>query len=102
PLTYQWRLNGIDLPGKTEAELSLTGIVAAQAGEYTCLVKNSAGEAISNPAVLSVTETFDDWRNAHFTPGELADPLISALTADPDADGLSNWQEYFHGLDPHE
>ncbi|MGV3533728.1 MAG: lamin tail domain-containing protein, partial [Chthoniobacteraceae bacterium] len=100
PLTYQWRLDGIDLPGKTQPTLALSGITAAEAGVYTCLVKNTAGQAESNPARLTVTETFEAWRSAHFTAGELEDPLMSGLAADPDGDGLSNLQEFFHGLDP--
>jgi hypothetical protein len=40
------------------------------------------------------------WRRERFTAAELADELISGDDADPDRDGLRNWQEFLHGSDP--
>ncbi len=40
------------------------------------------------------------WRHARFTPAQLADPLVSGDTADPDADGLHNLLEYALDTDP--
>ena len=40
------------------------------------------------------------WRAAHFTLAEEADPVLSSDAADPDGDGLSNFQEQLSGTDP--
>ncbi|NBV21323.1 MAG: hypothetical protein EBS05_05300 [Proteobacteria bacterium] len=53
-LTYQWRLNGINIPGATSATLSLFAVQAANAGQYDCVVANSLGSVISLPATLTV------------------------------------------------
>jgi len=44
--------------------------------------------------------TYEDWAAEHFTAEELADPSISGEEADPDGDGLTNWQEFLAGTDP--
>jgi hypothetical protein len=54
PLTYQWRRNGVALPGQTGASLILSGVQAANAGNYDVVVSNLAGSATSTGAVLSV------------------------------------------------
>ena len=40
------------------------------------------------------------WKSDHFSPTELLDSAISGDDADPDGDGLKNWQEYLHLSDP--
>jgi hypothetical protein len=86
----------------TQPTLTLSSVLPAQAGLYTCRVRNTAGDAVSNPARLIVQLSFEQWRVKHFTSAERTDLLISGLIADPDGDGLSNLQEFFHGLDPHQ
>jgi hypothetical protein len=54
PLSYQWRLNGANIPGATSAALTLTGVATNQSGNYSCLVSNIAGTATSSAAVLTV------------------------------------------------
>ena len=53
--TYQWRKDGVNIPGATNATLTLTSIVAGDAGTYDVEVNNSCGAAISAPAILTVT-----------------------------------------------
>jgi hypothetical protein len=53
-LSYQWRLNGVNVAGATSATLALTGIATNQSGTYTCLVTNVAGAATSSGATLTV------------------------------------------------
>lgn len=54
PLVYQWRRNGVALAGRTQPVLNLTGVTAAQAGAYDCVVSNPFGTATSQAAVLQV------------------------------------------------
>ncbi len=52
--TFQWRVNGVNIPGATSTTLTLTGVTPANAGTYTAVVTNSAGSATSVGAVLAV------------------------------------------------
>ena len=56
---------------------------------------------LSTQAVARIRDTsLARWKGARFTHAELADPLISGDSADPDGDGLPNLLEYGLGLDP--
>jgi probable HAF family extracellular repeat protein len=57
PLTVIWNKNGVPVPGATTGTLSLTKIVAGQAGNYTAVVSNKVGNTTSNTAVLVVNST---------------------------------------------
>jgi hypothetical protein len=50
PLGYQWRFNGIQLPGATSRELTLNYAQSEHSGTYDVLVSNPAGAALSAPA----------------------------------------------------
>ncbi|MEO5802294.1 MAG: immunoglobulin domain-containing protein, partial [Verrucomicrobiota bacterium] len=41
PLSYQWQLEGLDLPGKTGSSLVLTNVQSTHAGNYSVIVSNS-------------------------------------------------------------
>jgi hypothetical protein len=51
PLSYQWRLNGVDLPSQTNRK-----VVVSEAGVYDVVVSNVAGKTVSEPATVSVAE----------------------------------------------
>ncbi len=51
PLSWQWRLNGVVLPGATNSTLTLSDIQLADAGRYTVLVCNRAGAASAGSRV---------------------------------------------------
>ena len=55
PLSYQWYKNGAAISGGTAASLILGGVQASDAGNYTVLVSNSFGSALSGGAVLGVS-----------------------------------------------
>ena len=50
PLTYQWRLNDTNLPGKTSTNLVLANVQLTNAGGYTVVVTNIAGATNSQVA----------------------------------------------------
>jgi hypothetical protein len=54
PLSYQWRKNGMDLPGGTSADLTLEDVSPSDAGQYSVAVSNAAGAIASSKAALSV------------------------------------------------
>ncbi len=53
-LTYQWALNGTNIPGSTDTSLSVTNAQDADAGDYSVSVRSTIGENLSAPARLSV------------------------------------------------
>jgi hypothetical protein len=52
--TYQWYFNNTALSGATTSTLSLSGVRAADAGDYRVTVSNDAGSAPSNTATLTI------------------------------------------------
>jgi hypothetical protein len=58
PITYQWQLNTLDLPGRTNRILTLTNVLISFAGEYRARAANSFGSVTSQVAVLDVDPVF--------------------------------------------
>jgi predicted esterase len=56
PFSYQWRWEGTDLPGATNAILSFSHAGLTNAGAYTVIVTNVGGAVTSQLAQLSVAE----------------------------------------------
>jgi len=54
PLFYQWRRNGLGLPGATGPSLTIFNVQSTNAGSYSVIVSNLAGSRISSNAVLQV------------------------------------------------
>lgn len=67
PLSYQWQLNGINIPGATTATLPLSNVQFADGGSYTVTVNNSLGSVTSAPAVLRVLTAYSALLNVNFT-----------------------------------
>lgn len=53
--TFQWRKNGVNIPGATESTLTITSVTPSDAGNYSVVVTNTAGSATSADATLTVT-----------------------------------------------
>jgi hypothetical protein len=58
PISFQWKTNGVNLPGATNSTLLLTNVQLANAGTYTLFASNAYGTALSSNAVLQVTNFF--------------------------------------------
>jgi alpha-tubulin suppressor-like RCC1 family protein len=56
PMTCQWRFNGMDIEGATNASLSLPCVRASQSGYYSVTVRNSLGSISSTKALLAVQQ----------------------------------------------
>jgi hypothetical protein len=54
PLSYQWRLNGANIPGATSSTFSLTSVQLGDCGSYDVLVANRFGVVASLIATLKV------------------------------------------------
>ena len=101
--TCQWRKNGSPIDGATGTVLTLGDLWSSDAGEYSVIVSNNHGFAISNAATLAVTFTDadndgmqDSWELAHgLSPGNAGD-----ATLDADGDGGTNLVEFVAGTDP--
>ena len=53
-LTYQWRKDGVDIIGATNADYTLTFAQTNQAGAYTVVVSNTVGSVISSPPAVPI------------------------------------------------
>lgn len=90
PLSYQWRFNGVPIPGKTTYFITLTSVQLADAGNYDVVVTNVGGSITSQVATLTVDPTF-----TKITTGVIvtdAEGSVSGSWADYDND---NYPEPF-------
>jgi poly(beta-D-mannuronate) lyase len=80
PYRYQWRLNDVPLAnggnisGATNSTLTVSAIQVAQAGNYSVIVSNAAGYAISSNALVNIIATNSlevalDTTNITWVPG---------------------------------
>ena len=97
--SYEWKFNGTKIPGATGDSLLLTNVTAADEGQYTVSVTNSAGSVTSDPAELLLDTNRnglpDGWEKKNF-----GDRNSQRAAGDPDGDGISNIDEFFDGTDP--
>ena len=54
PLSYQWRFNGLNLPGATNPVLAFASVQVSNSGRYQVVVMNPSAAAESLPALLEV------------------------------------------------
>ena len=84
PATYQWRLNGVNIPGATAPLLALTNVQMSQGGTYSIAVSNAFGALLSSNAVLTVTPSFVlEWQNGSlFAPSGVTNVVAFAAGLD--------------------
>ncbi len=76
PLQYQWNRNGTNLPGQTNALLTVTNVQPSDAGStYTLTVSNSLGSITSGPMLLNEVP-FD----LYFTSSASASVIGASIT----------------------
>jgi len=56
-LTYQWYLNGVEIPGATGASYTISDAQPSDSGSYYVVVTNKGGSMISPVAIVTVEET---------------------------------------------
>lgn len=78
--TYQWQLDGVDVPGATSSSVTTHAI-----GDWTCDVTatNSQGSVTgpSNASTIAAAVATDDFAIQHFSPAVLAGGRTQAITA---------------------
>jgi hypothetical protein len=77
-IAYQWRRNGTDIPGATNSTYALTPATLADDGAaFRCFLVNSQGEALGNPATLTVVA--DSTAPTLSSAGSLGDPTVVSV-----------------------
>ena len=82
PPTYQWKFNGTSVMGATAAGLVISNAQAANEGDYSVVVSNSAGTTLSAPAHLTV--------RVALSPPELRNPQLEGGAPAFDVAGPAN------------
>ena len=54
PLSYQWNLNSVSVPGATNLTINIASAQASNSGTYTLIVSNNAGAVTGSPLTLIV------------------------------------------------
>lgn len=67
PLTYQWRRDGVDLPGRTNRTLTISSAQPADEGDYTVEVRNPGGTVVSPSARLAVVPPTAEYLKRNLT-----------------------------------
>ncbi|MCX6925693.1 MAG: hypothetical protein NT154_21150 [Verrucomicrobia bacterium] len=86
PFSFQWQLNGTNLPGQNSVDLKLTNLLATDAGRYTLVVSNASGMATSAPVRLTVlpASARPGTLDTTFAPGSGADNAVWSLMEQTD------------------
>jgi hypothetical protein len=85
PVTYQWRHNGIPMPGETLSYYWVVAAVPSDAGDYDCVVTTTCGSVTSHAAMFLVCDAdFDGDGGVSFA--DLLAYFEAFRTSDPSAD----------------
>jgi hypothetical protein len=120
-LTYQWYVgkSGVTnklIFGAKSAKLKTPALQVTTT--YWVKIKNAVGFVNSKTITVTVLKagglptrpvpasvvlrsgTFEEWQSCQFSLAQLTDTTISGPDADPDGDGLTNFNEYLAGTPP--
>jgi hypothetical protein len=100
PFRYAWKKNGVFLPNDTTRSISRLCVTQNDAGVYTCVVSNAAGQIETNGYTLNVTPATGvpapaALVNKTFAEGGQASLLITFSGTSPKA---TSWQWYKDGV----
>lgn len=84
-LRYQWRRNGQSIAGATSAQLVISSASQTDVGKYECLVKNVAGEILTEEVNIAVNKKSQQIIFAHISDKKSTDRVI--LNGDGGASG---------------
>lgn len=105
-ITYQWKKGGTDVTdgarvsGANSPTLTITGLELTDAGDYTCTVSNSFGNATSPAFTLTVTRIDTDGDGLKDDEELARVPPTSINSADTDGDGYADGLEVTLGTSP--
>jgi hypothetical protein len=85
-LSYLWRKNSSSISGATSSSYTINPVSTEDAGSYDCVVSNSCGSAISNPATFTPMAATGDIAAAKLmantSPVCLGSKVVTALFDD--------------------
>ena len=79
PVSYQWRLNGTNVPGATATTLDLESITRNQGGHYVAVVSNRAAVISSLPALITIN------------PAPRPDETLTVVSYNLKGNGATDW-----------
>jgi len=96
-VTYQWRRDGVDIPGATDSILTLEDVQSSDNGDYDVVVSNGLGSATSVPVSLDVQFLAPFWvKTPHAYTVDAGEPVTYTASA---RGGNLTYQWQFNGVD---
>jgi|GEM_PF-1015239 len=91
-LTYQWKKNGVNIPGATSSSYTIASAALSSAANYSCDVKNSLAVATTISAELYVVDATP--KSVILTAGPTQNTSFTAAAAGPPGSTIIYaWQE---------
>jgi len=81
PIGFQWRKDGVNLPGQTASTLSIASVSAADLAGYDCLLTNACGTTLSSSAALGLASPPSITTQPGATSGCIGSPVSLTVAA---------------------
>lgn len=95
PLSFQWKLNGVEVPSATNSILALSHATLDDQGYYSVVVSNAFGVVESEPALLQVVPLFVR-SNPRSQAGFWGNSVTFSVEVNSDSPVTYQWQ--FNGI----